>query len=131
QSVGGGHFFVFRNPVVLGPRHQIELDDAPAGGAVIDRVVGDVVPRVERYRRVGRTDRHRQLQRPLGEIVKAYGAGEGGIDEWHDRFLGRRRGEGDNGIDGGNGRQTRIGILRRSAREDDDRCQVHYAAEKR
>ena len=38
--------------------HQIELDDAPAGGAVVDGVIGDAAPGVERHRRVGRADRH-------------------------------------------------------------------------
>ena len=45
-------------------RHQIEFDDAPAGRAVVDRVIGDAGARVERHRRIGLAHRHAQLERP-------------------------------------------------------------------
>ena len=46
-------------------RHQVELDGAAAGGAVVDRVIGDVVARVERDRGVGLAHRHGELDRPV------------------------------------------------------------------
>ena len=62
-------------------RHQVELDHAAAGGAVVDRVIGDAVARIERHRRIGRADRHAQLERAVGEIVAADRGGEGRIHE--------------------------------------------------
>jgi hypothetical protein len=46
-------------------------------------------------------------------------------------FSGRWNGQGDDRIDWRDRRQSRVCILRRGARQDDNRCQMHDAAKKR
>ena len=70
--------------VLLGG-HQIELDRAAAGGAIVDRVIGDAVARVERDRRVGLAHRRLELERPARNVVAADRDGEGRVHERHER----------------------------------------------
>ena len=59
------------NSRVLVFGHQVELDDLAAGRAVVDGVIRDFVARIERHRRIGLADRHRELERAAREIVAA------------------------------------------------------------
>jgi len=56
QPVGGGDVFFLRQIGALPGRHQLQLDLAAAGGAVVDRVKYsvDAAARVERHRGIGR-----------------------------------------------------------------------------
>ena len=108
-------------------RHQVEFDDAPAGRAIVDRVIGDAVARIERHRRVGLAHRHAQLERAGGEIVAADRRGEGRV---HERQHAHRPASGRAGRRCRSPARPRRGACRRpawrcaaaAARSQDARC---------
>ena len=129
QAVGGGYvFFLGKRGVLLG-RHEIELDGVPTGGAVVDRVIGDALARIEGDRRIGLAHRRNELERAAGQVIAAYRGGKCRIHERHDRGLGGRRRKRHHGVDRRQRRQPRIGILRRGLRHRQHGRQMHDAAE--
>ena len=97
--------------------YQIELDDAPAGSAVVDRVVGDAAPVCRRTPTYRPSNRHCQLS---GRPTNRTGTPRlRRLDhEWDYRALrvgARQRGDGVDGCDRGN---ARIRILRGGGGQD-------------
>ena len=131
QPVGRGDVFLLGQPAALIRRHQLELDQAAARGAVVDRVIGDAAPGVERHRGIGGADRHAELDRAFGQVVAADRRGEGRIHERHHLALRRGLRHRRNRIHRRNRSKPRIGVLRGGARQDQHRNQMHDAAEQR